>query len=159
MNKQEWLLNQISQFPELSARELASYLNDKQLINNPTPIGDVPNTPTIVELSNVFGTDFATRAKVQRDPIWKFILEDIAANRTEFFFSNLQNLLGDGSQDGINGIISQAHYDAILVLLQRTKPDPNYQAQVFLSPAELAGYVVVLVNEVEELSALKLFVT
>ena len=67
MNKQQWLLSQIAQFPELSARELASYLNDKQLINNPTPIGDVPDTPTIVELSNVFVTDFATRAKVQRN--------------------------------------------------------------------------------------------
>ena len=151
MNKQEWLLIQIAQFPELSARELASKLNDKQLINNPTPIGDVPDTPTIVELSNVFGTDFATRAKVQRDPIWKFILDDIAANRTEYFFSNLQNLLGNGSQDGINGIISQAHFDDILVLINRTKPDPNYQAQVWLSPAELVGYGIILVNEVEEL--------
>jgi hypothetical protein len=39
MTKQEWLLNQIAQFPELSARELASYLNDKVLVDNPTPIG------------------------------------------------------------------------------------------------------------------------
>ena len=151
MNKQEWLLNQITQFSELPARELTSYLNDKVLVNNPVPIGDVPDTPTIVELSNVFGTDFATRAKVQRDPIWKFILDDIAANRTEYFFSNLQNLLGNGSQDGINGIISQAHFDDILVLINRTKPDPNYQAQVWLSPAELVGYGIILVNEVEEL--------
>jgi hypothetical protein len=151
MTKQEWLLNQIAQFPELSSRELVSKLNDKVLVNNPFPIGDVPDTPTIVELSNVFGTDFATRAKVQRDPIWKFILDDIAANRTEYFFSNLQNLLGNGSQDGINGIISQAHFDDILVLINRTKPDPNYQAQLWLSPAELAGFDIVLVSEVEEL--------
>ena len=151
MTKQEWLLTQIAQFPELSARELASYLNDKVLVNNPQAQQSVPIVPTIVELSAVFGTDYSTRAKVQRDPIWKFILNDIAANRSEFFFPNLQNLFGDGSQDGINGIISQAHYDAILVLLQRTEPDPSYQTQVLISPAELAGYGVILVGEIEEL--------
>jgi hypothetical protein len=51
MNKQEWLLNQIAQFPELSARELASYLNDKVLVDNPTPIGEVPVVPTLEEVS------------------------------------------------------------------------------------------------------------
>ncbi len=47
--------------------------------------------------------------------------------------------------------ISQAHHDAILVLLQRTQPDPNYQAQILISPAELAGYGLILVSDVEEL--------
>jgi hypothetical protein len=150
-DKQTWLLEQIALFPNKSARELASHLNDKVLTNNPQTQQSVAIVPTIVELSAVFGEDYSTRAKVQRDPIWKFILDDISANRNEFFFPNLQNLLGNSSQDGVNGIISQAHYDAILVLIQRTQLDPNYQFEILISPAELAGYGIILVSDVEAL--------
>jgi hypothetical protein len=149
--KREWLLSQIKQFPQLSARELTSYLNDKVLVDNPQDQQPIPVVPTVEELSAVFGTDYATRARVQRDPIWKFILDDIENNRTQYFIPNLQNLLGNGSQDGENGIISQAHFDAILALLERTQLDPNYQQQILISPAQLAGYDFVLVSDVEEL--------
>jgi hypothetical protein len=142
MNKQEWLLIQIAQFPELSARELASYLNDKQLINNPTPIGQVPVVPTLEEVS----------AKVADDEVfvigeteaYKRILDALSRNRPDWIVGNLTTLKRGGK-------LSQESYDAILVLLQRTELDPNYQKQILISPAELAGYEVVSVNEIEEL--------
>ena len=150
MNKQEWLLNQIAQFPELSARQLASYLNDKVLVDNPTPIGQVPVVPTLEEVSSKVADNEVF--VIGETEAYKRILDALNQNRPDWIVGNLTTL-----KRGLK--LSQESYDAILVLLQRTKPDPNYQAQVFLSPAELAGYVVVLVNEVEELSALKLFVT
>lgn len=48
------------------------------------------------------------------------------------------------------GLLSEDSYKKLIALLQKTQPDPNYQAQVWLSEAELAGYGIVLVNEVEE---------
>jgi hypothetical protein len=143
MNKQEWLLNQIAQFPELSARELASYLNDKQLINNPTPIGQVPVVTTLEEVSAKVADNevFA----IGETEAYKRILDALNQNRPDWIVGNLRTL-----KRGLQ--LSQESYDAILVLLQRTKLDPNYQEQILISPAELAGYGVILVSDVEELS-------
>ena len=142
MNKQEWLLNQIAQFPELSARELASYLNDKQLINNPTPIGQVPVVTTLEEVSAKVADNevFA----IGETEAYKRILDALNQNRPDWIVGNLTTL-----KRGLK--LSQESYDAILVLLQRTELDPNYQEQILISPAELAGYGLILVSDVEEL--------
>jgi hypothetical protein len=142
MNKQEWLLNQITQFSELSARELASYLNDKQLINNPTPIGQVPVVPTLEEVSvKVADNEVFVIGETEA---YKRILDALNQNRPDWIVGNLTTL-----KRGLK--LSQESYDAILVLLQRTELDPNYQEQILISPAELAGYGVILVSDVEEL--------
>ena len=142
MNKQEWLLNQITQFPELSARELASYLNDKVLVDNPTPIGQVPVVPTLEEVSDkVTDTEVF---EIGETEAYKRILDALNQNRPDWIVNNLTTLKRGGK-------LSQESYDVILVLLQRTELDPNYQEQILISPAELAGYGVILVSDVEEL--------
>ena len=142
MNKQEWLLTQIAQFPELSARELASYLNDKVLVDNPTPVVQVPIVPTLEEALAVVKDDevFA----IGETEAYKRILDALNRNRPDWIVNNLTTLNRGGK-------LSQETYDAILVLFKRTELDPNYQAQILISPAELAGYGVILVSEVEEL--------
>ena len=50
-----------------------------------------------------------------------------------------------------NGILSEDSHDKLIQLLQQTIPDPNYQTQINLSAAELAGYGFILVSEVEDL--------
>ena len=142
MNKQEWLLNQIAQFPELSARELASYLNDKQLINNPTPIGQVPVVTTLEEVSAKVADNEVF--EIGETEAYKRILDALNQNRPDWIIGNLTTL-----KRGLK--LSQESYDAILVLLQRTELDPNYQEQILISPAELAGYGLILVSDVEEL--------
>ena len=142
MTKQEWLLNQNAQFPELSARELASYLNDKVLVDNPTPIGQVPVVPTLEEVSDkVTDTEVFVIGETEA---YKRILDALNQNRPDWIVGNLTTL-----KRGLK--LSQESYDAILVLLQRTELDPNYQEQILISPAELAGYGVILVSDVEEL--------
>ena len=142
MNKQELLLSQIALFPNLSARESASYLNDKQLINNPTPIGQVPVVPTLEEVSaKVADNEVFVIGETEA---YKRILDALNQNRSDWIVNNLTTLNRGGK-------LSQESFDAILVLFQRTELDPNYQAQVWLSPAELVGYGIILVNEVEEL--------
>ena len=142
MTKQEWLLNQIAQFPELSARELASYLNDKVLVDNPTPIGQVPVVPTLEEVSaKVADNEVFVIGETEA---YKRILDALNQNRPDWIVGNLTTL-----KRGLK--LSQESYDAILVLLQSTELDPNYQEQILISPAELAGYGVILVSDVEEL--------
>ena len=142
MNKQQWLLNQIAQFPQLSARELASYLNDKQLINNPTPIGQVPVVPTLEEVSSKVADDEVF--VIGETEAYKRILDALNQNRPDWIVGNLTTLKRGGK-------LSQESYDAILVLLQSTELDPNYQEQILISPAELAGFGVILVSDLEEL--------
>jgi hypothetical protein len=71
-------------------------------------------------------------------------LDAITQNRPDWIVGNLTTLKRGGK-------LSQASYDAILALLQRTEPDPNYQSQILISPAELAGHGAILVSDVEEL--------
>ena len=142
MTKQEWLLTQIAQFPELSARQLASYLNDKILVDNPNPIGQVPVVPTLEEVSAKVADNEVF--EIGETEAYKRILDALNQNRPDWIIGNLTTLKRGGK-------LSQESYDAILVLLQRTELDPNYQEQILISPAELAGYGVILVSDVEEL--------
>ena len=142
MTKQQWLITQIEQFPQLSARELVSYLNDKVLVNNPVLIGQIPVLTTLEEVSDVV-TDDEVLA-IAESPVYNKILDAINQNRLDWIVGNLTTLKRGGK-------LSQASFDAIIALLQRTQPDPNYQEQKSIIPAELAGYDFVLVSDVEEL--------
>jgi|694.fasta_scaffold03479_25 hypothetical protein len=142
MTKQEWLLSQIAQFPQLSARELTSYLNDKVLVDNPVPIGQVSVVPTVEEVSTIV-TDSEVLA-IAESPVYLRILDAITQNRPDWIVGNLTTLKRGGK-------LTQASFDAIIALLQRTQLDPNYQAQILITPAELAGYGAILVSDVEEL--------
>ena len=142
MNKQQWLLNQITQFSELSARELASKLNDKELVSNLQAQQQVPIVPTLEEVLAIVKDNEVF--VIGETEAYKRILDALNQNRPDWIVGNLTTL-----KRGLK--LSQESYDAILVLLQSTELDPNYQEQILISPAELAGYGVILVSDVEEL--------
>jgi hypothetical protein len=106
------------------------------------PIGQVSVTTTLEEVSAVVADNEVLA--IAESPIYDKILDAINQNRPDWIVGNLTTLKRGGK-------LSQASYDAILVLLQRTELDPNYQAQVLISPAELAGHGAILVSDVEEL--------
>jgi hypothetical protein len=99
-------------------------------------------TTTLEEVSAVVADNEVLA--IAESPIYDKILDAINQNRPDWIVGNLTTLKRGGK-------LSQESYDAILVLLQRTEPDPNYQQQISISPAELAGYDFVLVSDVEEL--------
>jgi hypothetical protein len=142
MLKQEWLLIQIAKFPTLSARDLASYLNDKRWVDNPVPIGQVSVVTTLEEVSAIVADNEVLA--IAESPVYDKILDAINQNRPHWIVGNLNTLKRGGK-------LSQVSYDAILKLLQRTELDPNYQHVISISPAQLAGYDFVLVSDVEEL--------
>ncbi|MFM6871225.1 MAG: hypothetical protein ACKPJ9_11670 [Dolichospermum sp.] len=142
MNKQQWLLTQIAKFPELSARELTSYLNDKVLVDNPFPQQQIPVLPTLEEALGIVTPE--EQFAIAETWTYDRLLSSISQQRWDLVAVNLKTLK--------NGqLLSEDSYGKIIALLQKTQPDPNYQAQVWLSPAENAGFKDVLVNEIEEL--------
>ncbi|MFM6223286.1 MAG: hypothetical protein ACKPDM_23555 [Dolichospermum sp.] len=142
MNKQQWLLTQIAKFPELSARELASKLNDKVLVDNPLPQQQIPVLPALEEALGIVTPE--EQFAIAETWTYDRLLSSISQQRWDLVAVNLETLK--------NGqLLSEDSYGKIIALLQKTQPDPNYQAQVWLSPAENAGFEIVLVNEIEEL--------
>jgi hypothetical protein len=117
-------------------------LNDKVSVDNPTPIGQVSVVTTLEEVSAVV-TDTEVY-EIGETEAYKRILDALEKGNVDWIAGNLLTLKRGGK-------LSQQSYDAILVLLQRTKPDPNYQEQILITPAELAGYEAILVSDVEEL--------
>jgi hypothetical protein len=143
MNKQQWLLTQIKKFPKLSARELTGKLNDKVLVNNPEPQQQIAVLPTLQQVLAVVTKEEAF--KISETLTYSRVLE-------AFNQGNISNIIAYlGVLKGGDNVLSEDSYNKLIVLLQKTQLDPNYQSQVWMSPAELAGFGMVLVNEVEEL--------
>jgi len=144
MTKQQWLLTQIAQFPELSARELTGKLNEKKLIPNPKPQEQIPITPTLEDIVSI-GIDKNTINVVETKTYERFV-ESIQSRSIDFALANLM-ILKEGEK------ISPEIFNAIFALLQRTEPDPNYQPFIEKSAVELAGFDVVYVHEIEDLKS------
>ena len=140
MTKQEWIMSQLSNYPNQTAAEICSQLNTKRLIDNPSAITQVPKPITVDEVAALL--DAATRFKVQQTETWKFILADYNAGIYKNFVRNLDNLLG-------GQVINQQQYDTILGLLRQTIPDPSYQSKINISPAQQAGVDLVYTDEIE----------
>ena len=142
MTKQQWLLSQIAQFPELSARELTGKLNEKKLIANPKPQEQIPIVPTLEDTIKI-GINENTIKVVETKTYERFV-ESIRSRSIDFALTNLA-ILKEGE------LISEETFNAIFALLQRTEPDPNYQPFIETSDVELAGFDVVYVHEIEDL--------
>jgi hypothetical protein len=144
MTKQQWLLSQIVQFPELSARELTGKLNEKKTTLNPKPQEQIQVTPKLEDIIKI-GIDKNTINVVETKTYERFV-ESIQSKSMDFALANLM-ILKEGE------LISGEIFNAIVALLQLTDPDPTYQLFVETSDAELAGFDVVYVHEIEELKA------
>lgn len=142
MNKQEWLLTQIKKFPKLSARELTAKLNDKVLVDNPEPQQQVAVLPSLAEVLAVVTPQEAFNISETRT--YDRILEAFNQGNTSNIISYLGVLKG-------GNVLSESSYIKLINLLQKTQLDPSYQPKVLMSDAELAGFGIVLVNEIEEL--------
>lgn len=142
MNKQEWLLTQIKKFPKLSARELTAKLNDKVLVDNPESQQQVAVLPSLAEVLAVVTPQEAFNISETRT--YDRILEAFNQGNTSNIISYLGVFKG-------GNVLSGSSYDKLINLLQKTQLDPSYQPKVLMSDAELAGFSIVLVNEIEEL--------
>ena len=134
--------SQINKFPKLSARELTAKLNDKVLVDNPEPQQQVAVLPSLAEVLAVVTPQEAFNISETRT--YDRILEAFNQRNTSNIISYLGVLKG-------GNVLSESSYDKLIDLLQKTQLDPSYQSQVLMSEAELLGFDLVLVNEIEEL--------
>ena len=151
MDKQQLILEYIKIFPGQDASIICSEINRKKLVKNPHPPKQIPYPLTLEELAGTL--DYATTFKIQQTKTWEFILKDFNSGETRFFIPNLNNLLG-------GGIINQSQYNNILKILtdtlNRTIDDPNYEPEIYLSDAEVAGHEFIYTHEIQEVMDLSL---
>lgn len=146
MNKQEWLQTQVAKFPELSARELTGLLNQKEWINNPNSQQQIPKIPTLKELRE--SVSFTESLEFLKLPEFMHRLESAVSQ------GNLEDIAYYYQLAKESNLLSEQTKAKIDLLINQTIPDPNWQAQIYIAPAELAGFGVILVNEIEELQPL-----
>jgi hypothetical protein len=145
MNRQQWLQTQITKFPELSARELVALLNQKEWIDNPNSQQQVPKIPTLKELRE--SVLFSESLEFLKLPEFMHRLESAVSQ------GNLEDIAYYYQLAKESNLLSEQTKAKLDLLMNQTIPDPNWQAQLYISPAELVGFEVILVNEVEEIIA------
>lgn len=143
MNRQQWLQTQIVKFPELSPRELVAKLNQKEWIDNPEPQQQIPKIPTLKEL----------RESVLFSESFEFFKLPEFMHRLESAFeqANLEDIAYYYQLAKESNLLSEDTKGKLDLLFNQTIPDPNWQEKLYISPAELVGFGVILVNEVEEI--------
>jgi hypothetical protein len=138
MTKSEWIASQLIKGE--TASDAASRLNTPVEIDNPAPQGQVPAPIDLVALRDEIPDLEAF--KVLESKLWDRITSALATGDLITVNNHTKALLA-------GGLISIETVGKLGKFLSATIPDPNWQPKVYLSPTQLAGYSLVLVDEVE----------
>lgn len=136
MTKLEWIQQQIAQ-----GVTNFSVLNTPELVANPVPQGQVPKPVSILEFAaNLSPND---RRLLQNEYAYRSLLTNINKGDLSSIQADLQNLTTTPSisQDAITIL------NSTLTATTETMPDPNWQSNVYLSPAQQAGFDVVSLQD------------
>jgi hypothetical protein len=137
MNKLTWLQSQL--LPNEDPYLAVTRLNMPGLVDNPAPQGNVPAPVTV--------TDLLELCKDENE-------FPIAETQT---YQNAVEAYNSGNKvDAMNyfsvliksGLIDEESAQKIQAKLAETIPDPSWQPQVMMSPAQVAGFGVVTVLDV-----------
>ena len=139
MNKLDWIKSQIIDGEPPAAA--ASRLNTPALVDNPTKQQKIP-VPIDLQKIRQAVTD-QEAFEVMETRTYDRILEAIQAGDRIAVDSHIKALLAAGK-------ISKESVEKLIPILSETMPDPNWQPKVSMSPAQLAGFSLVLVNKVEQ---------
>ena len=142
MTKTEWI--RANYDTKLSIPEWVSFANTAQLVSNPSSQGQVPKSLSVIEFAtNLSPND---RRLMQNEGANNSLIANINKGNLSTIQIDLQNLVTTPqiSPEAINIL------NAALIATTKTIPDPNWQAQVLLSPAQQVGFDVVYVDEVVE---------
>lgn len=142
MLKIDWIKSEI--IIEDSIQDTVSRLNTPVQIDNPEPQGQVKKPIDLVALRE--GIPDAEAFAVLETRTWDRILDSIDKGNWVSVSQHTRALLAGGK-------ISPDTVVKLQPLLAATIPDPDWQARITISPAELAGFVEgVTIDEVTEAS-------
>lgn len=138
MTKIEWIKSQLIQGE--AASDAASRLNTPIEIDNPNSQEQVRVPIDMIELRSEIPDAEAFRVLESR--IWDRITDALNVGDLITVNNHVKALLA-------GGLISQATVDKLSKFLSSAVLDPNWQPKISISPAQLAGYDLVLVSEIE----------
>ena len=139
--KRQWILARYNDSIEKNIPLFTSALNTQSMVANPVPRGTVPKQITIEQA-------FALVPNVEAFPIsetrtYDRLLDAFQRGRMDWVQDNITTLVNGGK-------MTLPTAQALGGLMAQTELDPNWQAQILASSAELAGYGLIYCNEVEE---------
>ena len=139
--KLEWIKAQYTASQEKDISTFTSALNTQSLVSNPVPQGIVPKAITINEAFSIVPD--AEAFEISETRTYDRLLDAFNHGRMDWVQDNIKTLIAGNK-------MTVATANALGALMAQTEPDPNWQAQVLLSPAQQAGFDVVYVDEVVE---------
>ena len=138
MNKIEWIKSQL--LTSETASNATSRLNTQGITPNPIPQPQVSKPIDLVALASAIPA--IERFKVLSNPIWDRITQALGKGDIQTVGSHMEALLA-------GSLISSATVDIVTPLLQQTHLDPNWQPTILASHAQLAGFGLILVGDVQ----------
>lgn len=140
--KAQWIRDQYTLSTEKSVPLFTTLLNTKSLVSNPDPQPTVAKRFTVKEAFKVVPD--AELFPISESNTYRLgLLPAFEAGRMDWVQDNIKTLIA-------GGIMTPETAAAIGVLMAQTELDPNWQAQIMASPAELAGFGLIKVSDVNE---------
>ena len=139
--KAEFINAQRLLYPTEPIASFTSILNTPVLVANPEPQATVQKVLTINEAFAVVPD--AEAFDIGETKAYDRILDAFSQGRMDWVQDNIKTLVA-------KGIMTLPTAQALGELMAQTELDPDWQAQVMLSPASAAGFGVILTSDVEE---------
>ena len=140
MTKSEWIREQYNASTEKNIALFTSALNTQTLVANPAARVTVPKQITIEQA-------FILVPNVETFPIsetrtYDRLLDAFQRGRMDWVQDNITTLVNGGK-------MTLPTAQALGTLIAQTELDPNWEPQIIASPAQLAGYGLIQVNDIE----------
>lgn len=149
--KQQWIRDQYEASSEKNVYVFTSILNTQSLVANPVPQGNVPKAINLTGIVNNIPDADVLLLNTTYAPLVDSIIKNIDKGSIPDLANLIRGLsasnLSQAAKDSIN-----SSFQEIALSYQDPAtygdPDPNWQAQIWANPAELAGYDSVAPDEV-----------
>ena len=150
--KQQWIRTRYNASTEKNIALFTSVLNTQSLVTNPVPRAKVSKSVNLTEIVNgissadvlLLNTQYSSVVSALIENINKGAIADVANLIRGLMASNLSQAAKDSINTGFQAIAASYQDPAAYGVL-----DPNWQAQIMASPAELAEHGVIYCDEVE----------
>ena len=142
--KQLWIRAQYATFIPQNVALFTAAMNRQSQVTNPAPITNVPKPISILAVAtNLLAND---RRLLQNEGAYKSLIDNVAKGDLISAQADIQNLTTTPQISPAAIAILQGALAATML----TEPDPNRPPLILASPAQLAGYGLILCDEVVE---------
>jgi hypothetical protein len=153
MSKAQFIQAQKSLYPNEPIASFTSRLNTPSLVSNPTSQGKVPKQANLTLIINNLADADVLVLNTKYAAIVSAIIENINKGQIADVANLIRSLSASELSQSAKTVIDES-FQAIAASYQDPATygdlDPSWQAQLMLSPAQVAGFGVILTSEVVE---------